>query len=236
MPFPLPLPSQSALPPGVVHGAVEQEIVLKAGDTLYMPRGVIHEALTSDSYSMHITLGVKVWTWADALAKLVNRALDACEQEVEFRQSLPLRFAEADEQVLTRALEPLLERFKLHLQAAGVAQLLAESFVASRWAYRRGQLVDLYRQESLSVDSVLSRRGHALARLSEEGECVALSFQGKWITFPAYALEAVWFVAQHDEFRIKEIPDVLDEAGKLVLAKRLIREGLLTPVQETGAS
>jgi ribosomal protein L16 Arg81 hydroxylase len=232
MPFPLPLPSQGTLPAGMEHGPVEQSIVLEAGDTLYMPRGFIHEALTSDSYSMHITVGIKVWTWADALAKLVDRALDSCEQEVEFRRSLPLRFAEADEEVLAYALGPLLERFKINLEANGVVELLAESFVTSRWAYRRGQLVDLYRLENLSVDSTLARRAHALARLSAAGECVSLSFQGKWITFPAYALEAVDFVARHEQFRVGEIPEVLDEVGKLVLVKRLIREGLLTPVEE----
>jgi ribosomal protein L16 Arg81 hydroxylase len=235
MPLPLPLPSQGTLPPGVEHGPVENDIVLKAGDTLYMPRGVIHEALTSDSYSMHITVGIKVWTWADALAKLVNRALEACEQEVEFRRALPLRSAEGNEEALASGLVPVLEYFRDHLRADGIAELLAEAFVASRWAYRRGQLVDLYRLENLSADSTLCRRGHALARLSTAGEHVVLSFQGKRITFPAHAFEAVRFVVQHEHFSVGEIPDVLDEAGKLVLAKRLIREGLLTPVEDSGA-
>ncbi len=235
MPFPLPLASQGTLPPGVEHGPVQNDFVLHAGDTLYMPRGVIHEALTSDSYSMHITVGIKVWTWADALARLVNRALDACEQEVEFRRALPLRFAESDETALARGLRPLLERFKDHLRADGVAELLADKFVTSRWAYRKGQLADLHRLENLSLDSVLSRRGHALARLSAAGESVALSFQGKRITFPAHALEAVRFVVHHEQFRVSEIPEVLDEAGKLVLVKRLVREGLLMPLEESGA-
>jgi hypothetical protein len=235
MPIPLPLPRQDTLPPGVEPGPVQNDFVLNAGDTLYMPRGVIHEALTSDSYSMHITVGIKVWTWADALARLVSRALDACEQEVAFRRALPLRFTEADEAALARGLGPLLESFKDHLRADGMAEMLVEEFVTSRWAYRKGQLVDLHRLENLSLDSVLCRRGHAIARLSSAGELVALSFQGKRITFPAHALEAVRFVIQHEQFRVGEIPDVLDEAGKLVLVKRLVREGLLTLVEESGA-
>ena len=234
-PFPLPLPSQGTLPHGAEHGPVEHDFVLKAGDTLYMPRGVIHEALTSDSYSMHITAGIKVWTWADALASMVERALDACEQEVELRQALPLRFAGADEAALVRGLGPLLERFKDHLRTDGMAERLADAFVTSRRAYRRGQFVDLYRLDKLTADSVLCRRGRALVRLSAAGERVALSFQGKRITFPTHALEAVRFVAQHEQFRIGEIPDVLDEAGKLALVKRLIREGLLSPAEESGA-
>lgn len=234
MPFPLPLSSQGKLPDGLENGPVERDIVLKAGDTLYMPRGVIHEALTLDSYSMHITIGIKVWTWADALAKLVDRALGECEQEPAFRRSLPVRFAEADENVLAQGLEPLLEQFKSHLQAGGVHELLADSFVGSRWPYRREQLVDLYRLDSLTLDSIVSRRGHAITRLNTAGEQVSLSFQGKWISFPAHALEAVRFVSQQEQFRIGEIPDVLDESGKLVLARRLIREGLLSPVELRG--
>lgn len=229
MPFPFPLPSQSTLPDRFENGPVEQDIMLKAGDTLYMPRGVIHEALTSDSYSMHITIGIKVWTWSDALARMVNRALDECEQEEAFRRSLPIQFAGVDEKTLAQALAPLLERFKVHLQAARIQELLADSFVASRWAYRRHQLVDLYRLDNLGVDSFVCRRGHALARISTVGEQVSLSFQGKSISFPARTLEAVRFVSQHDQFHISEIPDVLNDEGKLVLVRRLIREGLLSP-------
>lgn len=235
MPVPLPLPSQGSLPPGIEPGPVEHDIVLAAGDTLYMPRGVIHEALTTDSYSMHITIGIKVWTWADALSRIVDRALDACAQDVEFRRALPLRFAEADEAALVRELAPRVESFKDQLTAHGLAEILARAFVANRWAYRRGQLTDLYRLDNMTADSLLRRRGYALVRLTTTGDTIALSFQGKQITFPAHALEAVRFVAQHEQFRVGEIPDVLDEAGKLVLVKRLIREGLLAPVEERGA-
>lgn len=236
MPFPLPLPNQGTLPPGVEQGAVEHDIVLNAGDTLYMPRGVIHEALTSDSYSMHITIGIKVWTWADALAKLVNRALEACEDRVEFRRALPLRFAETDQESIAHELVPRLESFKQQLSADGIAELLAQEFVSSRWAYRRGQLVDLYRLDNLSINSPVCHRGHALAGVSEDGDTVTLSFQDKQITFPPHALDAVRFVAAHAQFRVRDIPDVLDEAGKLVLVKRLVREGLLTRGEESGAA
>lgn len=235
MPFPLPLPRQSALPPGVTRGPVEHDFVLNAGDTLYMPRGFIHEALTSDSYSMHITIGIKVRTWADAMSQLVTRALQACERDVEFRRALPLRFSEEDAAEMTSRLAPLVERFKEHLQVRDLPERLGDAFINNRWAYRRGQLVDLSRLGTLRLDSMLRRRGHALARLREGENGVTLLFQGKQITFPWHAVEAVRYVTQHEQFRIGEIPDGLNDASKLVLARRLLREGFLTLVEDGGA-
>ena len=53
------------------------------GRTLYLPRGWLHEAATSDSDSLHITVGVSVYTWVDAF----KAALDDCRDDVEFRRT-----------------------------------------------------------------------------------------------------------------------------------------------------
>ena len=55
------------------------------GDTLYLPRGWLHEALTSDTDSLHITVGVNVYTWLDAL----RAALDELADDVAFRALAP---------------------------------------------------------------------------------------------------------------------------------------------------
>ena len=36
------------------------ELTLRAGDTLYLPRGWLHDALTSETDSLHVTVGVNV--------------------------------------------------------------------------------------------------------------------------------------------------------------------------------
>jgi ribosomal protein L16 Arg81 hydroxylase len=62
-----------------------RELVLRAGDTLYLPRGWLHEAATSESDSLHLTIGVNVYTWLDA----VRAAVDECRNDVEFRRGVP---------------------------------------------------------------------------------------------------------------------------------------------------
>ncbi len=52
------------------------DVTLRAGDTMYLPRGWLHQALTSGSDSLHITVGVNVRRWIDE----ARAELDAQEQ------------------------------------------------------------------------------------------------------------------------------------------------------------
>ena len=52
------------------------EVFLQPGDLLYIPRGHIHEAFTSDSASLHLTVGVKVFRWLDLLQYALARAAE----------------------------------------------------------------------------------------------------------------------------------------------------------------
>ena len=66
-------------------GPTVLELTLRAGDTLYLPRGWLHDALTSETDSLHITVGINLHTWIDAF----RVALDECGDDVEFRSSVP---------------------------------------------------------------------------------------------------------------------------------------------------
>ena len=64
------------------------EVVLNAGDVLYMPRGTIHQATAMpDVHSLHVTVSTYHQnTWADALELAVVAAVRSAAAE-----SLPLR-------------------------------------------------------------------------------------------------------------------------------------------------
>jgi len=89
--------------PEVSSGNFEQEeigepiseIWLEAGDLLYLPRGMIHQALTDPNvHSMHITLStVQKWTWYHYLLEAFPAALrHAFDEDIEFRRTLPRMF------------------------------------------------------------------------------------------------------------------------------------------------
>jgi len=45
------------------------EVELGPGDMLYLPRGFVHSTATSKASSLHITLGITVFTWVELLAE-----------------------------------------------------------------------------------------------------------------------------------------------------------------------
>lgn len=69
------------------HQEPSAEYELCAGDTLYLPRGTIHEAFTdSDQPSLHLTIGLEVFRWADVLARAVR---DCARDHLPLRRALP---------------------------------------------------------------------------------------------------------------------------------------------------
>ncbi len=193
------------------HGPPVLELTLQPGDTLYLPRGWLHDALTSDTDSLHITVGVNVHTWIDAL----RAALDDCEGDVEFRRSVPDDGEpEAD----------LLERLAARLAPEEVVRRARARFLDTRRPILEGQLEEVRTLESITVDTPLERRVTVIAEL----DGTTLSFEGKHVSFPERAreeLEAA--VAAEEPFAAADLPGDLDGESRLVLVRRLIREGFL---------
>jgi hypothetical protein len=192
-------------------GPPVEDGVLEAGDTMYLPRGWLHDALTTDSESLHLTIGVKVYTWLDA----AKTALQECGDELDFRRSVA-----GDGEMPADLLAVLAER----LSPAEVARRKRARFVRARRPVREGQLSQLRALEELTVDTPLGRRATAIADL----DFPRLSFEGKIVTFPEHVADDIEFIVDADgEFSAAELPGDLDEEGRLVLIRRLVREGFL---------
>ncbi|XP_007896625.2 ribosomal oxygenase 1 [Callorhinchus milii] len=73
------------------------EVVLEPGDLLYFPRGFIHQAsCLPTTHSLHVTISTyQKHTWGNLLKKILPAALEgALQDDVEFRQGLPLNYLE----------------------------------------------------------------------------------------------------------------------------------------------
>ena len=191
------------------RGAPVHDVVLRSGDTLYLPRGWLHEAKTSDTDSLHITVGVNVYTWFDAF----RAAVEACAKDEGFRRSPDGAEAGA-----------LLERLAEELRPGRVERRRRRKLVRSRRPILRGQLSQLRALADLDLDTEVERRPTVLFDL--EGS--TLSFEGKDVAFPEEAAPDLAFIAETDEpFTPADLPGDLDDEGRLVLVGRLVREGFL---------
>ena len=212
----LPLKDQRWSP--AEAGAVGEplhDITLRAGDTLYLPRGWPHEAAAAEADSLHITVGLHPPARLDA----VRAALAECADDLEFRRALDGGELPGE----------LIARLADRLQPDDVARRARRRFVDGRRPILDGQLSQLRALPRLTAETLLERRPTVIADLEHPpGGGLALRFEGKLVRFPAHAEEEV--AAAHgatEPFTAAQLPGRLDEAGRLVLVRRLVREGFL---------
>ncbi|MEA2143074.1 MAG: bifunctional lysine-specific demethylase and histidyl-hydroxylase [Solirubrobacteraceae bacterium] len=209
---------QAAAADGV--GAPLHDITLRAGDTLYIARGWPHEAAAADAGSLHVTVGLHPPTRLDAL----RAALAECGDDVEFRRALG-----ADGELPAE----LVERLAARLDPQDVARRARRRFVDTRRPILDGQLTQMRALAGLTTQTLLDRRATVIADLEPRaGGGVALRFEGKEVRFPPQAATAVAAVhGARAPFVAAELPGPLDASGRLVLVRRLVREGfVLQPV------
>jgi hypothetical protein len=226
----LPLRGQVFEPSKHAPGPVTREFTLHAGDLLYCPRGLYHSARSTDEASLHITLGLIGKTWADVMIEAVSAA---CLSSPAFRANLPVGFASAgfDAGQAAATFRALVDTFARDAQLAPILDRLAEDFVTSRRPAFYGCL-----QEALdtppSIESTLAPRPDLIYRVRDENERLVLLFGSTEIDLPAFTRDAVIFALDGAPFVVRDLPGQLDDAGKLVLAQRLLREGLLVRQDE----
>lgn len=230
-PVHLPLAEQAFNPHDVPIGELTDSFVLEPGDMVYVPRGLTHDAVSTDQTSLHITTGLMMRTWADVMAEAVRMlALN----DAAFREGLPpgyandgfdtagaeARFATLLGKLSQATLDPVLNEFR-------------EDFIATRLPRAHGQLAQMARLDELNADSLLGARPTLIYRLrdipakGDQPDSVALSCQGTVITLPAHARRSLEFAITSPRFTMADMPADLDDAGKVVLLRRLIREGLV---------
>jgi hypothetical protein len=189
------------------------DVTLAPGDLLYLPRGWLHAATTSETDSLHLTTGVNVYTWLDAF----RAALESCASDVAFRRSAESGDADS-----------LVERLAARLSPEDVRRRRRRRLVRSRRPILEGQIEQLGALRELDAQTELERRPTVLADLTLRGDTVRLAFEGRSLEFPAHAREELEFLlATEDPFRVGDLPGSLDEDGRIVLVTRLVREGLL---------
>jgi ribosomal protein L16 Arg81 hydroxylase len=207
----LPLKNQRYRSALGVPGEAILDVTLRAGDTLYLPRGWLHQALTSEDDSLHITVGVNVRRWIDE----ARAELDAAEADLAFRQTLD---AEEPPELPT-------------LDAEAARARARARFVDSRRPILDGQLSELRALPALTTEDELERRDTVIADL----DGTTLTFEGKTLRFPArLEPELAFLVTTEVAFRASELPGDLDGDGRLVLVKRLVREGFLRRTASAG--
>ena len=125
--------------------------------------------------------------------------------------------------------DELAERLRAELAPEEVARRQRRRFLDTRRPIREDGLSQLRALERLDVDTPVERRSTVIADLEEDEDGVGLVFEGKELRFPQHARAEVLACFEADEpFRPSELAGrASTRPGRLVLVRRLVREGFL---------
>jgi ribosomal protein L16 Arg81 hydroxylase len=206
------------------------EDTLEAGDLLYIPRGFPHRGFTSDQFSLHITFGVFVFRWQDLVVHAVK---EMTGRDARFRESVPAGFLSAagGAEGLRERLGELLRALADGHRADAALEQLSVSFLRKLYPIPDGHFEQLNRLPDIGVGSVLEKRAGSVCYVTLKGDEATLHFPGGYLSGPDWLEPALRFVADREQFTASELPVLADDESKLVLARRLVREGLLRVVR-----
>jgi bifunctional lysine-specific demethylase and histidyl-hydroxylase NO66 len=199
------------------------------GDCIYMPTRTPHAASTQRSLSGHLTVGVHVVAWRE----LVRAALDRIAADPSLDEPIPPGWP-ADLEGLERSLRERLEAAGDALEALDgrdIVDARFERFLSTRPPLIRGALLDQGTLDGIADGSRLARRDGSICVLRIRGDRLVALLGDRRLEMPAWLEPAMRRVAATPSFVVADLADVLPDPGaRAVLARRLVREGLLRPL------
>jgi lysine-specific demethylase/histidyl-hydroxylase NO66 len=205
------------------------------GDCIYMPTGTPHAATTGQTLSGHLTVGVHVARWRDVLADLWR----TLEGDPAFEEALPVGWT--DDLVgfaeLLRARLVTLGSALDGVDPDAVADARIRQFLSTRAQLLRGVLVQGQGLDAIGQDTVLTRRPGSVCELRRDGDRLTALLGDRRLDMPGWLEPAMQLVASLDHLAVHDLTSALaDPRSRLILARRLVREGLLlvdaTPVED----
>ncbi|MDP6953970.1 MAG: cupin domain-containing protein [Alphaproteobacteria bacterium] len=205
-----------------------ETFLLQAGDLYYCPRGIVHNARSTDTASLHITFGLMAQTWSELMFEAVAQV---CLADPAFRENLPVGYASDgfDREPARAKLKDLLTRLCDSAELDPLLDTFAARFIAESPPHLRGQMAQVLESNRLTVDSIVTPRESLIFHIAQEEDKVVLVHFNNRISFPSRVMPSLEALLASDKgIRVRDAPGELDEGGLLVLARKLVSEGLLT--------
>jgi bifunctional lysine-specific demethylase and histidyl-hydroxylase NO66 len=199
---------------------------LRPGDSLYIPRAFPHAASTQATASVHVTVGILAMTWRSVLGEVVRLA----DQAEWLDDPLPLRFAD----------DPGAWSETLRLAEIGdwvaktdpdvIGRRLRRRFLTERQPVLPGQLRHVLDLGALGDHSIVRRRDTALCSFDTIDGELSVLLGDRELRMPVRLERPLRLLASGEPVEVQDLDRHLDEAGRLVLVRRLVVEGLLEVV------
>jgi len=205
---------------------VPSDLLLEAGDVLYLPRGRVHAAKATVEPSIHLTLGIH----PPSVLSLIFKAVEALGyRDDRILASLPPRYAKdasmrAKLGELVREVTDAIDERSI---GDGVAAL-EDNLVRRGRCNLAGQLVaNSFEAARIDEHTSVIKSQPLYARVLAIDDGVALQFGESLVQAGADHMAAMLFLTRTtDPFRVGEVPG-LSASQQIELARKLVIDGFL---------
>jgi ribosomal protein L16 Arg81 hydroxylase len=208
-------------------------VTMKAGDVLYVPRGMPHEARAASESSAHITIGLIAMTWEDLLKASVH---GLGTKRPPMSKSLPPGWI-AKPQVVLSQIEQCRQVAEALLTDDAIADaldLLAIETLNSAPCLPDGRFAQLDLIDRIQPETIVVRRPGNLLRCVQCEQGIRLHFQGGSLVGPVKLMWALDYISRAERFAVSDIPGWYNDGERVTMVKRLVRLGVLSIVSLSG--
>lgn len=192
------------------------EITLQPGDVIFIPKGFVHEAMTNNDTSLHITTVLCSTTWLDVFTILV----DNLKSKRRFREASIVSMNPIDELAS-------LKKTAREISEEHYSQTMLQQSFTTQIIDNKNRIFDYLNLSIIDQSTKLMIRPFISFNILLDEKTATVQFYNKRISFPAFTSDALNYIATNHEFIVKDISSLLDDKSKIVLTRKLIKEGFL---------
>ena len=222
----LPLASQGTSERLSSQTGPQLERELNPNQLLYIPRGWMHEGITTSSLSLHVTFGIYFFTWADAILEAVSHCV---LNERKYRSALPLDFLEspANTAAIQNRLSELIADIATTAPLSEAMRSLRNQLKEQMQGNTAGLLKQIVLSQTIS-DATNFRAVLEPANIMTDS-CNTLSIEvpGGAISIETAGYEAAKMCLSGERISVGQLSHWLSAADRIDLVRRLISAGVL---------
>lgn len=192
-------------------GHPRDEFVLHAGDCVYIPRGLMHDAEShGETPSLHITVGILGQSWADLMLEAVS---EVALRHPAFRRLLPPGYSKPDYDPgeAKQQFHALLDTLREEADFAEPFELMREKFLRGRRPSLTGSLLASSSTAEQITSGSYRLRPNFQGLLRHDEQRVVLVCAGGDIHFPIAALNSLQQLLNGQQLDRNSFPDLNEE-------------------------
>ena len=210
-------------------GELQKEFELKEGECVYIPRGLMHDAISvGEKASLHITVGLIVKKWADLMLEALS---EVAIRNPRFRRSLPPGFARPGYNNKSAKIyfDELINEFQKNSNFDKVFEVIKENFIRERTPNLRGSLIDT--SSNLPKERLYIRRPNLQAKLKRDELETVIICGGGDLRFELKAYKVLQVILSGEPFSAASLRNS-EDGSTLDMIKKLTAFGIIEPIKK----